>query len=121
MNQHTTIPVTLTGHPRGTSGGPTILGFGVADRLQPHAEIELIEEPIKSWVTVQAGLNSSSRSPDPDETAITRDVIDLRWRKTFLVEVKEKLAQLGLMNCAVCGSEHLRRVGASASALGLQP
>jgi hypothetical protein len=35
------------------------------------------------------------------------DVIDLRWRKTFLVEVKEKLAQLGLMNCAVCESEHL--------------
>ena len=35
------------------------------------------------------------------------DVIDLRWRKTFLVEIKEKLAQLGLMNCAICGSEHL--------------
>ncbi|MGH3873757.1 MAG: hypothetical protein ACRDSR_20005 [Pseudonocardiaceae bacterium] len=34
-------------------------------------------------------------------------MIDLRWRKAFLVEVKEKLAQLGLKNCAVCESEHL--------------
>lgn len=34
-------------------------------------------------------------------------MIDLRWRKTFLVEVKEKLAQLGLMNCVICESEHL--------------
>jgi hypothetical protein len=34
-------------------------------------------------------------------------VIDLRWRKAFLVETKEKLAQLGLINCAICGSEHL--------------
>ncbi|MGH3883224.1 MAG: hypothetical protein ACRDRY_20820 [Pseudonocardiaceae bacterium] len=34
-------------------------------------------------------------------------MIDLRWRKSFLVEVKEKLAQLGLTNCAVCESEHL--------------
>lgn len=35
------------------------------------------------------------------------DVIDVRWRKAFLVEVKEKLAQLGLTNCAVCESENL--------------
>ena len=27
--------------------GPKILGSGVANRLQSHAEIELIEEPIK--------------------------------------------------------------------------
>ncbi|MBA2474058.1 MAG: hypothetical protein H0V41_18190 [Pseudonocardiales bacterium] len=34
-------------------------------------------------------------------------MIGLRWRKTFLVEIKENLAQLGLRNCAVCKSEHL--------------
>src|SRR5918998_6580581 len=46
---------------------------------------------------------------DPAHTRqpITMDVIDLRWRKAFLVEIKERLAQLGLMNCGVCGSEHL--------------
>jgi hypothetical protein len=38
-----------------------ISGSEVADRLQPHAEVELIEEPIKSWVTVQEELNSPSR------------------------------------------------------------
>lgn len=35
---------------------PTRNRPGVADRFQPHVELELIEEPIKSWVTVQAGL-----------------------------------------------------------------
>lgn len=32
----------------------------------------------------------------------------MRWRKTFLAEVNEKLIQLGLTSCTVCGSEKLQ-------------
>jgi hypothetical protein len=46
-------------------------------------------------------------SPIRTRQPTTLDVIDLRWRKTFLIEVKERLAQLGLMKCVVCESEHL--------------
>jgi hypothetical protein len=49
----------------------------------------------------------ASQGPIQTKHPTALDVIDLRWRKTFLVEIKEKLAQLGLMNCAVCESEHL--------------
>jgi hypothetical protein len=31
-----------------------------------------------------------------------------RWRKSFIVEVHEKLSQLGLQACPVCGSAELR-------------
>jgi hypothetical protein len=30
----------------------------VLKRFQPHAEVELLMRPIKSWMTVQGGLNS---------------------------------------------------------------
>ncbi|MCA1674736.1 MAG: hypothetical protein LC799_21935, partial [Actinobacteria bacterium] len=48
-----------------------------------------------------------AQGPNQTKQPTTLDVIGLRWRKTFLVEIKENLAQLGLMNCAVCKSEHL--------------
>jgi hypothetical protein len=32
----------------------------------------------------------------------------MRWRRTFLAEVNEKLTQLGLTSCAVCRSGQLK-------------
>ncbi len=60
-----------------------------------------------TWIAISSRQRRASQGPSPTGQPTTLDVIDLRWRKTFLVEVKEKLAQLGLMNCAVCESEHL--------------
>jgi hypothetical protein len=48
-----------------------------------------------------------AQGPTRPNNLTALDVIGLRWRKTFLIEIKESLAQLGLMNCAVCKSEHL--------------
>ena len=35
----------------------------------------------------------------------------MRWSKTFLTEVSEKIQQLGLRSCPVCGSEASLGVG----------
>jgi hypothetical protein len=60
-----------------------------------------------TWIAISNRPRRAPQNPIHARGPTTLDVIDLRWRKTFLVEVKEKLAQLGLMKCAVCESEHL--------------
>lgn len=59
------------------------------------------------WIAISNRPRCTPQDPTQTRQPITLDVIDVRWRKAFLVEIKEKLAQLGLMNCTVCGSEHL--------------
>jgi hypothetical protein len=59
------------------------------------------------WIAISKRPRRASQGPIQTRQPTALDVVDLRWRKTFLVEVKEKLAQLGLMSCAVCESEHL--------------
>jgi hypothetical protein len=60
-----------------------------------------------TWIVLSNRPRRTSQGRTRARQPPALDVIDLRWRKTFLVEVREKLAQLGLMNCAVCESEHL--------------
>ncbi len=59
------------------------------------------------WIAISSRPKCTLQEPTRTEQPTTLDVIDLRWRKTFLVELKEKIAQLGLMKCAVCESENL--------------
>jgi hypothetical protein len=60
-----------------------------------------------TWIAISNRARRIPQGPTQTRNSTALDVIDLRWRKTFLIEVKEKLAQLGLTNCAVCEAEHL--------------